>query len=155
LFGLFHRSTSFTYITTNTIGWCQLLQMYLFGWCLFSRVSENNNFNLIGFFFLNSWRIVATIAKLTQIELSKTTLIKLIHHLKSVPLLFSNMMEALYRINLYCKISFSIIFPLLYFLYFLVTIFPPHTTVEVDLSIQRCFLLLTQFHTSILTGEIS
>jgi hypothetical protein len=37
---------------------------------------------------------------------------------------------------------------------FLVTIFPPHTTVEADLSIQRCFLLLTQFRTSILTGKI-
>jgi hypothetical protein len=87
---------------------------------------------------------------MTQIELSKSTLIKLMQHLKTVPLLYSNMMETLHRINLYCKFSFRLV---LLFYDLLVTIFPPHTTVEMDLSIQRCFLLLTQLRTSILTGE--
>jgi hypothetical protein len=57
---------------------------------------------------MHSWRIVATIAQMIQIELSKATLIKLMHHLKSVPLLFPNLMEALHRINLYCKFSFRL-----------------------------------------------
>ncbi|CAF1307539.1 unnamed protein product [Rotaria sp. Silwood1] len=83
--------------------------------------------------YLTDWRIAATISKMGQIELSKTTLISLIHHLKSVPLLYSNMMEALHRINLYFFI------------------FPPYTTVEVDISIRKCFLLLTQSYTSIIT----
>jgi len=127
--------------------------MYLFGWCLFSRVSRSKRIFFIRLFLINSWRITVTIGKMTQIELSTTILIKLMQHLKSVPLLFSNMMETLHRINLYCKFHFRL-FLLYYIFYFLVTIFPPHTTVEVDLSIQRCFLLLTQYHTSILTGEI-
>jgi hypothetical protein len=105
---------------------------------------------------MHSWRIVATISKMIEIELSKATLIKLMHHLKSVPLLFPNLMETLHRINLYCKFSLALTFHFVYILEFLlVTIFPPHTTVEVDLSIQRCLLLLTQFRTSILTGKIS
>ena len=60
------------------------------------------------FFFINSWRIGATIAKQTQIELSKSTLIKLMQLVKSVPLLYSNMMETLNRINIYCKSRFSV-----------------------------------------------
>ncbi|CAF4169559.1 unnamed protein product, partial [Adineta steineri] len=82
---------------------------------------------------LTDWHIAARIAKIDQIVLSKTILIKLMHHLKSVPLFYSNMIETLHRINLYF------------------TIFPPHTTMEIDLSIQRCFLLFSQFHTSIIT----
>ena len=95
-------------------------------------------YRICNFFLINSWRIVAIVTKMGQIELSKSILIKLMHHLKSVPLLYSNMVEALHRINLYCKSSFQLY--LLYAtVYFLVIIFPPHTTVEVDLSIQRCF----------------
>ncbi|CAF0860696.1 unnamed protein product [Rotaria sordida] len=82
---------------------------------------------------LTDWRIAGTISKMDQIELSKTILIELMNHLKSVPLLYSNMMETLHRINVYFLI------------------FPPYTTIEVDLFIQNCFLLLTQFHTSIIT----
>ncbi len=106
------------------------------------------------FFYINSWRIAARITKMGQIELSKTTLIKLMHHLKSVPLLYSNMMATLHRINLYCKSSFYSFMIIKFSMLFLVTIFPPDTTVEVDLSVQRCFLLFNQSRTSIKTGKL-
>jgi len=70
------------------------------------RLHNTKHRESILFFYINSWRITAKITKMGQIELSKRTLIKLIHHLKSVPLLYSNMMATLHRINLYCKSPF-------------------------------------------------
>ncbi|CAF3407571.1 unnamed protein product [Rotaria socialis] len=83
--------------------------------------------------YLTDWRISIRTVKMTQIELSKAILIQLIHHLKSVPLLSSNMMETLLRINLYF------------------IIFPPYTTFEIDILVEKCYLLLAQHHASINT----
>ncbi|CAF2072620.1 unnamed protein product [Rotaria magnacalcarata] len=83
--------------------------------------------------YLTDWRISIRAVKMTQIELSKAILIQLIHHLKSVPLLSSNMMETLRRINLYF------------------IIFPSYTTFEIDILVEKCYLLLAQYHTSINT----
>ncbi|CAF1448566.1 unnamed protein product [Adineta ricciae] len=82
---------------------------------------------------LLDWRIVVNITRMNTIELSPITLTELIQHLKSVPLLYSNLIETLHRVNLYF------------------TIFPPHTTIDVKFMVQKCSLLLTNFYTSIST----
>ncbi|UJR32361.1 hypothetical protein I4U23_019824 [Adineta vaga] len=96
----------------------------------FYKCIYTNDTNLV------NWRMVVSIEKMNRIELSTIILIELIQHLQSVPLLYSNMMETLHRINLYF------------------TIFPPRTTVDIDFSIEKCFLLLTQSYTTVNTGKI-
>ncbi|CAF4689471.1 unnamed protein product [Rotaria sp. Silwood1] len=55
---------------------------------------------------LTSWRIGAKVV-MSDIQLSKTILAKLMYHLKSIPLIYSNMSFMIKRINFYCNQLFS------------------------------------------------
>ncbi|CAF0873895.1 unnamed protein product [Rotaria sordida] len=82
---------------------------------------------------LTSWRIGAKIV-MGDIQLSKTTLMKLIHHLKSLPLIYSNMSLIIKRANFYFAL------------------FSPYATLTNDLSIYNCCLRLLRYsQTSIRT----
>ena len=64
----------------------------------------------------SSWRISAMAGRKIQIELSRKILITLMQHVQSVPFIYSNMMETVYRVNLYCKRFSSVLFSFHFFL---------------------------------------
>lgn len=123
----YYRSNTIPCFTTYFIDADRFLQMYLLGWCIFTRVrTDEDRHSSFYSSVLHSWRIAVTIGPKVQIELSKGILHKLIQHAQSVPLIYSNMIDTIYRINLYCKrfisvfissfsmLVFSCYFPTLY-----------------------------------------
>ena len=50
-----------------------------------------------------SWRIAVAIPNVDQIELSKRLLTTVIQHVRSIPTFYATSMEAMDRINRYCK----------------------------------------------------
>ena len=97
------------------------------------------------------WRI-ALKTTMREICLSKAILTKVIDHLSSIPVLYSNMSNLVKRINVYCK--YSIYLFRRFYLFNLVMIFQQHTTLTADLSIYNCyFRFLMNPQRSIRTGN--
>lgn len=70
------------------------------------------------------WYIFLSIMPFNEVQLSQTSVNRLVDHLQSIPLLCQNLMETMRRINTYF------------------TIFLPQTSLHFDLSIHKCVLLL-------------
>jgi hypothetical protein len=97
-----------------------------------------------------SWFINMKIA-LGDIQLSKIILMKLILHLNSLPLFYTNINIIIRRINFYCNQTLWVISYLIWFI--LVVIFSPHESLITDLSIYNCYLRLFMYpKVSIRTG---
>jgi len=71
---------------------------------LLSKCSISNNLRRKeNEYVLISWRITVTIPRPAQILLSKLNIKNLLKHSKSVPGLYSDLMETMYRVNCYCN----------------------------------------------------
>ncbi|CAF0818142.1 unnamed protein product [Rotaria sordida] len=82
---------------------------------------------------LTDWRIAVKIVQMAEIELSRMIMTKLNKLHRSVPLFYSAMSETLNRINLFFNI------------------FPPHTSIECNISINKCSFIIMNSKTSIKT----